>query len=367
MNRTRFKSNLRVFILSFLFLVLISGPSTTGSRADDSTSGVSKEKTFRVGYIEKGYFWAFPEIINAIKNSLAMVGWSDRVVFPEEIHFSPGWEDMDNQMLMEKAERLMNDETIDLIIAAGTPATAAVLEVNNGETPIVSIGVSDPIRSGFVESETDSGIDNYTVRLSPGRYRRMFSIFHEMIGFQKLGLIFYDTEDGRNFSSVDDALEVARRRGFEVLTYAKINPSDTEKGCLEGLKQLVDRGMDAFFQPAVNCFDWTKSDVKILLEFLTEHKIPTFARDGTKYVKAGALMGVSSIDFSPRGDFIAKNLIYIFQGAKPRSLPMVDKTYPKVSVNLETARRLGIDFPIEFLASCDELFKETTLPEESVK
>ena len=67
----------------------------------------------------------------------------------------------------------------------------------------------------------------------------------------------------------------------------------------------MEKGIDAFFIPSLVGFDWTKSDVQRLMTKLIKNKIPTFARDGSIYVKAGALMGFSSIDFSARGNVLA--------------------------------------------------------------
>ena len=106
------------------------------------------------------------------------------------------------------------------------------------------------------------------------------------------------------------------------------------------------------------------SDVKQLLDVLSEAKIPTFAREGTKGVKAGALMGFSTTDFASRGNFISDKIVRILQGEKPRSLPMVDATKPKISLNLPVAVKIGFDPPVDLLASSDEIFQETTLPED---
>ena len=127
---------------------------------------------------------------------------------------------------------------------------------------------------------------------------------------------------------------------------------------------MIKHGIDAFYQSALDCLDWKKSDVKRILDTLDEHRIPVFARDGTTYVKAGALMGFSSIDFGLRGKSKAWKIIRIFQGDLPRSLPMIDDTPPKISFNLKVAERIGLDPPYDVLGISDELFEEITLPED---
>ena len=112
------------------------------------------------------------------------------------------------------------------------------------------------------------------------------------------------------------------------------------------------------------CFDWTKSDVKDLIYKLIKNKIPTFARDGSIYVKAGALMGFSSIDFSARGNVLADMAIQIFNGKKPREVKMIDRPSPKIAVNLETALKIGFDLPVTILIASDEIYDRIILPSD---
>jgi ABC-type uncharacterized transport system substrate-binding protein len=321
-------------------------------------------RKFRIGYIEAGQFWTFTGTLNATKDALARMGWLDKVEFPRDAHFSPGWEPEKKEELQSDARKLMARTDLDLVIAAGTDATKAILAVNNGRTPIIGIAISDPIRAKFIINENDSGIDNFTVYMEKDRYRRMFRMFHEVVGFKKLGLIYSDTENGRLFANVDDGLQIAAERGFQIVEYTKVSRAEKTEECLEGIRSLIKQGIEAFFITQINCYDWSASDVKQLLDELSDNKIPTFAREGTKYVKAGALMGFSTTDFTSRGNFLSDKIVRIFQGEKPRSLPMVDPTKPKISLNLATAMKIGFDPPVDLLGSSDEIFQEVTLPED---
>jgi ABC-type uncharacterized transport system substrate-binding protein len=331
--------------------------------AADKTSEKT-EKLFRIGYIEDSPFWAYSEIMNATKNSLEKMGWKNRIEFPKDAHISVGVDVPElEKKLIEKAAELMGRNDLNMIISAGTQATSAVLKANTGKTPIFAIGVSDPVMSKFVLSESDSGIDNFTVRVVPDRFKMMFRIFHDVVKFKKLGLMYPNTESGRQFANVDDAKAVSGELGFQVVEYKMEKEAGTEE-CLSGINRLLQQGIDAFFQPAIICFDWTKSDVKKLFDTLIDHKIPVFARDGSKYVKSGALMGFSSIDFGPRGDYNANKMIRIFQGESPRSLPMIDTAPPKISFNLRVAEKIGFNPPFDILGASDEIYKQIVLPED---
>ncbi len=284
---------------------------------------------YRVGYIGVMTFWAFDEVMDNTKHALKAKGWLDKIEFPKDAHIIGTNKPYTSEELEKKSQELFAREDLDLIISAGTPATAAVLKVNNGSIPIVAIAVSDPLKSGFIKNEHDSGVDNFTARVVLGRYEKMFSVFHDVVEFKTLGLIHDGTENSKKYTNLEDAYKVSQERGFRIIEYPKIGIGDGADKCIEGLSWLVDQGMDAFFIPALTCFDWNVSDVKELIDFLIKHKIPTFGREGGKYVKSGALMGFSGVNWSDRGIYVANKIIKIFEDVKPRELKMLDSPPPK--------------------------------------
>lgn len=320
------------------------------------------EKTYKIGYLEGGQYWAYDETFKAVKQGIEKKGWGDKIEFPADARFSPGWDKEKEPMYAQRAKELMARDDLDLIIGMGTAATAALLKENNKKTPVVSMAISDAIKSGFVLSEKDSGVDNFTVRIVPERWKVMFELFHDIVQFKNLGVMYSDNESGRTYTNLEDAREVASERGFTLLEYPKISTSETVNDCKAGVKDLIKQGMDAFFIPALNCFDWTMSDTKSVMDVLIENKIPTFAREGSKMVKSGALMGLSTLDYTPAGDFLSDKIIRILKGEKPRALPMVDMVGTKISVNLETAEKIGIDLPMDILLASDETYETIELP-----
>lgn len=324
------------------------------------------KSTYTIGYLEGGSFWMFSDIMDRMKEHLEKMGWKDKIEFPDNLHFSPGW--TNKAELQTMAREMMKRKDIDLIIAAGTGATAALLQFNNKRTPLISIAVTDPIKSGFVLNEKDSGIENYTTRIDTETYQHMFRIFHDVVGFKKLGLMYSDLPNGRMIANLDDAYKIANERGFEILEYMyDTKRTETEKPediGTEGLQELLNQGMDAFFIPALTCFDWTKSDVGKLMDFMVNQKIPTFARNGVRGVKAGALLGFSSMEINLRGKFFADKVVRILNGEKPGSLPMEDNAIPKISINLSVAMKIGFDPSVEILGASDEIFNTITLPSD---
>lgn len=318
---------------------------------------------YRIGYMEAGPSAIYDNTFSAIQKALDEMGWGNKIEFVKDARFSPGWSPEERKTWEQTAEKLIAYPDLDLIFSAGTDATSLLLKADKGKVPIVAGAVSDAVKSGFVLNEEDSGRDNFTVRIVPGRYKRMFKIFHDEVAFKKLGLLYVDSENGKKYANVSDAEEIAAERGFQIIHY-KINESLTPEECMTALKTLVKKGIDAFYIPSLTCFEWEKYDVKEYLTYLMEHKIPSFARQGSQDVKAGALMGFSTVNYSERGRFLADKIIRILEGNKPRNLKMVDKAPPKIALNLYVAQKLGFEPSFDILGASDEIYQEITLPEK---
>ena len=320
-------------------------------------------ETYRIGYFEGGFSSIFRSSWDAMKKALEEKGWGDKIEYPEDAFYSPGFGEDKLAAREAAAKKIMARDDLSLVFSAGTDATDLLLKNNNNKTPILGAAISDPIRSKFVIDQNDSGVENFTTRLVPGRYKRMFQIFHDEVGFKRLGLLYVDNLNAQKFANVADAMEVASERGFEIVHY-KINDTLTPDECMAALESLVEQKIDAFYIPSLTCFEWKKYDVKKHLDFLAQNHIPTFARQGSVDIKAGALMGFSTVDYSSRGHFLADMAIHILKGGKARELPMVDKAPPKIAINLHVAQVIGFDPSFEILGASDEVYQEITLPED---
>ncbi|MEZ5672491.1 MAG: hypothetical protein R3E08_08950 [Thiotrichaceae bacterium] len=333
----------------------------------------------RIGYLEAGLLSTFTETMRATRNALQQHGWVAKLELPKDACFSPGWEPDKKKLVPEKAKELMSRNDLDLIIGGGTSAVRSLLEYNNHRVAIVGVAVSDPVKSvymldnkesTFVASEQDSGIDNFTIRIVPNQYRKMFEIFYDEVGFKKLGLLYVDEKNKNNVSSVDDAYEVSKSgRHFEIIEQRIENPKTDD--CYKGIETLIKGGMDAFFIPSLSCFDWDELDPEkanpaLLLKLLRDKKIRTFSKQGSRDVQGGAMMALSTVNYTDRGEFTAESIIEILGNhKKPRDLPMKDDAPPKITLNLEAAQEVGFSFSFDVLGASDELYEKITTPEKN--
>ena len=314
-----------------------------------------------IAYFEAGPYWEFALLREKIAAALERLHVLDRLQFPESVHVSPGW-DADAEAFRAEAKRLMSDPSVDLIMSMGTVATKALLAENNGKTPIVSIDVADPVGTGIIDARTGKGASNLTLQYTPDKWQKVFVLFHQVLPFNKIGIMYHDSPEGRSYSNVNEAREVARDRGFTLVEYPKLDKGESEQSCIDGVETLISQDVDAFYISALNCFDWTKENPRKIFEALHENGIKTFARDGSVHVRNGALMGLSTLDYAPLGEFYASRIANLL-GFVQESAPMVENQYsPKITLNLDTASELKLDIPLVLLITADEIFDSSLAP-----
>jgi hypothetical protein len=341
----------------------------------------------RVAYLEGSRFSSYIKTFDAVQKRVRELGITDQITFPVADACYSGDSGLEkaeyDKQLLEFATKLLQRRDIDMIFSAGTAASQALLKAagclsesdkrvraDNPECklplPVVASSVSDAVKSGFVINQHDSGTENYTVRIIPERYSRMFRIFHDEVRFKKLGLLYVDDDKGRQFANVEDAETVANERGFQIIRHI-LSPPIHQHKCEAGLKDLVKQGIDAFYMSVHTCFEWGKPQNNVYhnLQYLIGNNVRIFARQGSRDVKAGALLGFSTIDFSARGNFIVDMMVKIMQGATPRGLAMIDKAPPTIALNLYVAQKIGFDPSFDILGASDEIYQEIILPEDT--
>ncbi len=316
-----------------------------------------------VAYMENGEFWLFNKSYQALKVELKNTDFD--FIYPSELYISSGW-DTSKEKLLEDANKLLESEA-DIVIAAGTSASSALIEMNLqrkknklATKPILAIALADPIAAKFMKADGSSIYDFFTTEVSPEKWQSMYKVFHNIVDFKKLGIMFPDSEEGRIYGATDDAHRVAKEEGFEIIE-AKIFDEST-KSCEKGIKELHKKGADALFISPLVCFDWSTQNPTALLDLIHNYNMPTFARDGSLFVQGGALMGFATWDFSSSAKTNAMAIEDIMYGAKPSDIKMTVVHEPKIAINLEVAKKLNFVFPFSLLLSADEIFENTSTP-----
>ena len=356
------------------------------SNAPTTRSGGGK---WRIGYYEGGEYITYQNNFMATVRGLMDLGWienrpipvqqgeqtadlwkwlgtevkSDFIEFVADGHYSAAWDKNRRKELSEQIiKRLSERKDIDLIIAMGTWA-GQDLGKDLHQVPTIVMSTSDPLSAGIIRSVEDSGSDHLHARVDPYRYERQIRIFHDIIGFNRLGVAYENTEAGKSYAAIDQVMRVSAELGFEVVScYAKSDTADkaeAEREVLRCFKDLVQKA-DAIYVARHGGIN--KRTLPQLAAVANAAKIPTFSQSGSDEVKQGLLLSISTAGFKYVGKFYAQTIAKIFNGAKPRELDQVFEDPPKIAINLKTCELIGFDPPVDVLGAADEIFQQIENP-----
>ncbi len=343
------------------------------------------ERTMRIGYLEGGEFPDYQTIFLRTVEGLIHLGWiepmklpenydanhrrvwewvadnatSDYIEFVKDAFYSSGFDaDRRGQTQQALLNRLQETKDIDLMLAMGTWA-GQDLANNSHDVPTVVASTSDPLGSGIIQSMDDSGFDHLHAKVEPDRYKRQMQLFHDIIGFKSMGLVYENSAEGRTFAAVSDAEHLAEERGFKLKTcFAQNNNVTQEQASSEVLECYTK------LSPQVEAFYITThrgerlENLPRLLDPLFKHQVATFAMPGSQFVKHGVLLSIAHADFAHVGRFHAETIAKIFNGAIPRDIEQKWTAPPKIAVNLRTSEIIGFNPPFDVLAAADEMYEQ---------
>jgi putative ABC transport system substrate-binding protein len=167
-------------------------------------------------------------------------------------------------------------------------------------------------------------ISRLAILRNPTNSGSQFPLKETQAGAKQLGLQL-QTLDARSPEELDGAFRLATRERAGALIV------------------IVDALLDAQQQRI--------SDLAI------EHRLPTMF-DSAQYVEAGGLISFGA----NLSDLFRRAAIYvdkILKGAKPADLPVEQPTKFDLTINLKTAKQIGLTIPPNVLARADKVIKRT--------
>jgi putative ABC transport system substrate-binding protein len=239
----------------------------------------------------------------------------------------------------------MAQSGVDAIVAWATPAALAARRASSS-IPIVIVSVGDPIGSGLVKSLARPE-GNVTGLANLGRdvSAKQVELFIEMVpGLKRIGVV----QNQLNPASLSQS-----REAQEAIHGLHLTPQIVEARSAatyeEALSQLGRQGVEGvFFVPDPS----TLEHRKMIAEQAILRRLPTMFQR-RENVAAGGLMsyGANLVDqFRQAAAYVDR----ILRGAKPADLPVEQPTKFDLSINLRTAKALGLAIPQAMLQRADE-------------
>jgi len=315
------KGRFAPLVLSFILGALVAPLSAEAQEVG---------KVFRVGWLDQLDFaaeWHAPFV-----RELRELGY----VEGRNLKFEVRKADWKPERLPELAAALAK-LNVDLIVAFGDSAILAARRATS-TIPIVMLGSSDPVGTGFVASlgrpggnvtgvtdaaaeiaakqlellrEVNPRISRVTVLLPPPLSGSEQVLKHIRAAAKTLGITLVFTE----VSARKDV-----ERAFAAVTRDRTN----------ALIVLIRELMDF-------------SSINLIGQLARKHRLPVMS-DSVKLTYEGGLMSYAT-SYAPQARRAAQYADKILKGSKPADLPVEQPTEFELTLNLETARALGLTIP----------------------
>jgi putative ABC transport system substrate-binding protein len=299
------------------------------------------QKTYRIGVIYPG--GPLLDTIGGLREGLRELGLAEGKQFTLAIEDIKG-----DTKAAETAARNFEREKVDLIFAMTSTIIATVKQATTGVPIVFTIG-SDPVALGLVNDFARPGGRltgvQYLVRdLTPKR----LEILKEIL--PKLGRVvtFYNPTNPVPAAGAALAREEAKRLGIKLLERRVKSADELRKG----LQALKPGEADAFlYIPDA----MVVSEAQLLIDTAKAQKLPTMFHDESLVAKGG--LASYGQNYHEIGRLAARHVQRILSGASPKDLKIETVDNADLTINLKTAKELGVNVPAQVLARARRVVK----------
>ena len=299
-------------------------------------------KVPRIGCIQAGSRQESQSVIDAFRANLSAHGWTDG----SNIAVLDRWAEEQIEQLPAIVKELIGSD-ITALVTAGTPATLAAKRAS-ATLPIVFVGVDDPVSLGIVDSLGEPGGNATGLSLTSSEViTERLELLRELVpGMHRLAVIVRD--DPGLDQKLQDIRSDAQRKGIEALMLE----ATTAKALELAFARLRGDRSEAVYV-ASGPFGPVKRARTIALA--AEARLPAMYSFRIFPVEGGLMsFAADYVDlFRRAAGFVDK----ILKGAKPAAMPVEPPRKFALTVNLKTAKALGLTIPPTMLASADEVIE----------
>jgi len=319
------------------FLAMVPGSLLATSLAVEAQPA---GKIYRIGTI---WTTPTPSAEDTLRQALRELGWIEGQNFVFERRYSEGRHDR-LPVLAAELVRLRPDLISTVSDSAALAAKAATTTI-----PVVFMAVGDPVGSGIVESLARPG-RNLTGTGSSGSelVGKWLELFKEAVpSLSRVG-VFINSADPLHALNRPIVETTGRRLGL-ALTYVEVRTPEDVSGAFTAIARENLRAVVVLGQPLL--FALRARLAKLALDQRVATMVPWRAA-----VEEGALISyLEALDWHLRR--AANYIDRILKGAKPADLPVERPTEFLLTINLKTAKALGLTIPPSLLARADQVIE----------
>jgi ABC-type uncharacterized transport system substrate-binding protein len=283
-------------------------------------------------------------VASAFRQGLGEAGF----VAGQNVAIDYRWAEGNYDRLPALATELVGLRVAAILAAGGSPSALAAKKATS-KIPIIFFAVDDPIGVGLVESLS-----------RPGGNVTGMSVFASALVAKRLGLlpelvpsaktIAYLTNSSIRTTrlEVQSAQEAAKALGVDLQVLSASNDQEIE-AAFAGLAELKAGAIVVAGEPFL---DSRRAKVVALA---AKHAVPA-SYGWRENVELGGLLSYGSVlkdSYRNAGIYCGR----ILKGEKPADLPVMQPTKFELTINLKTAKALGLTVPAAILTGADEVIE----------
>jgi len=322
------------------FIAVLGGAAATWplvARAQQSTMPV-------IGFLSSRSPDESASVVSAFRQGLRESGY----VVGQNVAIEYRWADGHYDQLPALAAELVGLRVAAILAAGGSPSALAAKKATS-TIPIIFSAADDPVGLGLVESLNRpggnmTGMSLFNATLSAKR----FELLHELVPSAKV--IAYLANPAGPSARIDVKGAQAAAKTFDVDLQVLNATNDREIEA--AFARLGELHAGAIIVAGEPFFDSRRAAI---VELAARHAIPASYSWRENVAMGGLLSYGNSITDSYR-----KSGIYcsrILKGERPADLPVMQPTNFELTINLKTARALGLTVPAALLIGADELIE----------
>jgi len=307
------------------------------------SSAQQQGKVWRVGFLSLSSGSESVQNTGAFLKALGELGYMEGKNLVVEWRFAEG----SFERLASLAADLVQLK-VDVIVAVASAAIGAAKKATS-TIPIVMATTGDPVGSGFVKSLARPG-GNITGLSNMGGdtgAKLLDLLLTAVPKVARVGVLV--TPTSTTYRAISESVQAgAQNRNLKVLIAEAQTPQEIETA----FTMMAGESVDAVIVGAAPLFTLHRPQIA---QLAMKYKMPSIFGNRA-YVEAGGLM---SYGYKMTENYLraASYVDKILKGAKPGDLPVEQPTTLELTINLNTAKVLGITIPQSLLLRADEVIR----------
>ena len=247
-------------------------------------------------------------------------------------------------------DRLLADRRVDMVLALGVLASNDVGRRTRLRKPVFAPFVIDAAVQGIPQKAGASGVRNLSYFTSPSQLASDLRVLREIAPFTNVAFL---VQDGMQQVIPDLSANVARTIRALKLRLSIVPVGASAQAALAAIPSDVQA---VYVTPLQQL---SSAEFTRLAQGLIARRLPSFAMRGRAEVEAGLLVSVrQETDLRRLARRVALNIQRTLEGGNPATFPVTFNPEKRLTINVATARAIGVSPPWELLAQADLLHEE---------